>query len=175
MTMRSDADNQHRADCNCRVCVPTPAADRFWAKVEKNDGCWLWRGATAGGRLKYGRFVRTAGRGTMQAHRFSFMVAFGWLPTRGVVAHKCDTPLCVRPDHLMAMTQAENVRDMIAKGRARNPLAEAHSAKTHCVNGHAFDEENTYVTPSGARYCRACGRESHRRRAGAPKATIGPR
>lgn len=32
--------------------------------------------------------------------------------------------------------------------------------KTHCKHGHAFNERNTYWTPSGYRQCRAC---SHQR------------
>jgi hypothetical protein len=30
--------------------------------------------------------------------------------------------------------------------------------KTHCLRGHPFDERNTYRSPSGDRFCRACGR-----------------
>lgn len=32
--------------------------------------------------------------------------------------HTCDTPLCCNPRHLRLGTQAENIADMIAKGRA---------------------------------------------------------
>jgi hypothetical protein len=32
-----------------------------------------------------------------------------------------------------------------------------HRAKTHCSEGHPFDEANTYVNPmTGARSCRTC-------------------
>jgi len=34
--------------------------------------------------------------------------------------------------------------------------------KTHCVNGHALDEANTYLDPRGARRCRTCAREQQR-------------
>ena len=42
--------------------------------------------------------------------------------------------------------------------------------KTHCVNGHLFDAENTYTRRTGGRACRACHREIEvRRRASNPQ------
>jgi hypothetical protein len=71
-----------------------------------------------------------------------------------VVRHKCDNPTCVRREHLEMGTPAENARDIVERGYHHN------ASKTHCKWGHAFDEENTYVTPSnGKRQCRACARE----------------
>jgi hypothetical protein len=35
--------------------------------------------------------------------------------------------------------------------------------KTSCPQGHAYDEENTYVSPKGIRGCIACRRESKRK------------
>lgn len=47
--------------------------------------------------------------------------------------------------------------------------AQAQTERTHCPRGHAYDEENTYITPAGERRCRACrripnGRGPYRRR-----------
>jgi hypothetical protein len=39
------------------------------------------------------------------------------LAARLIVMHTCDTPLCVRPDHLVAGSHADNVADMVAKRR----------------------------------------------------------
>lgn len=45
-------------------------------------------------------------------------------------------------------------RDMAAIGRG---VGIRRSDRTHCPRGHAYDEANTYITPStGARMCRAC-------------------
>jgi hypothetical protein len=38
----------------------------------------------------------------------------------------------------------------------------ARKAQTHCVNGHEFTTENTYVASNGTRHCRACRREYDR-------------
>lgn len=42
----------------------------------------------------------------------------------------------------------------------RQPRPGNHNGrKTHCVNGHEFNNENTYVRPKGkGRECRACKR-----------------
>ncbi len=72
-------------------------------------GCWIWRGA------------KGSGYGTCENHiatHLSWEIAHGSPPPLGLgVLHKCDIPLCVNPDHLFIGTSADNVRDMIAKGR----------------------------------------------------------
>ncbi len=84
--------------------------ERFMQLVEfeLNSGCWLWLGSTTGA---YGSFR------TGYAHRAAFEMFVGPLEEGQVVCHRCDTPLCVRPDHLFAGTQSDNIRDAINKGR----------------------------------------------------------
>lgn len=37
-------------------------------------------------------------------------------------------------------------------------------AKTHCPQGHEYNEENTHIRKNGNRQCRVCGREQARAR-----------
>ena len=39
---------------------------------------------------------------------------------------------------------------------------------SHCDHGHLWDEENTYLLPSGTKVCRACNRSTHWADAGFP-------
>lgn len=88
-------------------------AERLWPSVNRTAGCWEWTGpAFRGG---YGR-VYFRGR-TLYAHRVSWELANGRIPDGLWVLHHCDNPPCVRPDHLFLGTHADNMADMVAKGR----------------------------------------------------------
>lgn len=132
---------------------------RFLSKVEKGEGCWLWLGALY--RNGYGVFyVAKVGERQVYAlaHRASLTLAGVDLADDAVVCHRCDTPRCVRPDHMFVGTHADNVADMIAKGRGYQP-----PRRTHCPKGHALDAVNLYVNPSsGQLVCRTC-RAAHLR------------
>jgi hypothetical protein len=86
---------------------------RFWDKVEITKSCWIWRGAISSSG--YGSFW-FQNRG-WKSHRVAFALSRGNLLPGLLVLHKCDNPLCVRPDHLFLGTNLDNNRDMISKGR----------------------------------------------------------
>ena len=95
-------------------------ADIFWANAEKSDGCWRWKGQLD----PYG-YGHTKYQGHRQgAHRVAWQLAYGPIPVGLYVLHHCDNPRCVRPEHLFIGTQAENIRDMIEKGRFAVTLGE---------------------------------------------------
>jgi len=125
--------------------------ERFWAKVDKSGECWIWTGATAG--PGYGRmYCGQGGRRNEYAHRLVLEFAGIVISDGLTVDHLCRNTLCVNPDHLDVVTHRENVL------RSQNP-ASMNAKKTHCLRGHAFNEENTYRAPGNhgrTRKCKAC-------------------
>ena len=95
----------------------TTLIDRFWSKVDKEDGdgCWVWSGIRSGSG-GYGQ-VRNEWGAVEFSHRVAWRLANGPIPDGLNVCHKCDYPPCVRSDHLFLGTQLENVHDSIRKGR----------------------------------------------------------
>lgn len=78
---------------------------RFWAKVDKTDTCWLWTAATNG--LGYGVFALDGKM--VGAHRLALEWQRGCpIPSDMVVDHRCRVTLCVNPEHLQAVTVSQN-------------------------------------------------------------------
>lgn len=84
------------------------------------SGCWIWLGMLDSGG--YGTIKLN--RRTQKAHRVSWEHYRGLIPDEIKVLHRCDIPMCINPDHLFLGTQAENIADMIAKGRNRGSPGE---------------------------------------------------
>lgn len=123
-------------------------AKGFWHYVQKTPTCWLW----TGGRGDYGHGVyHVTHRHQVRAHRYAYEELVGPIPDGLVLDHLCRNPPCVNPAHLEPVTQRVNT----LRGAT---IPAANAAKTHCVNGHPFDEANTYIRPDGARSCRTCCR-----------------
>src|SRR3990167_1518775 len=106
--------------------------DRFWEKVDRSGGCWLWTGAPREGNI-YGQFMTRKGQ-FERAHRVPFMLTKGEIPHDMQVLHACDNRRCVNPDHLFLGTQADNMRDMISKGRAARGDALNHTPQVGSLN-----------------------------------------
>ena len=116
-------------------------SERFWSFVNKVGPCWLWTGAKVNG---YGKFRVDDKK--VRAHRFAYELIYGPLKPRQVVRHKCDTPACVNPLHLIAGTQKANMQDAVRKGRI---------AKT-------VDNGRTKLTPDEVRLIRQRPNDSYR-------------
>src|SRR3990170_5650036 len=89
--------------------------ERFWQKVTKSDGCWLWAGSRH--RQGYGQFAVERTK-IVVAHRVAWTLVHGPIPAGKQILHSCDTPACVRPDHLHLGSQRDNMREMVLRERS---------------------------------------------------------
>jgi len=129
--------------------APTPIEERMEAYTDKSGDCWIWTGAMR--ENGYGHILLN---GKMRgAHRVAYELAVGPIPHGLVIDHLCRTPACVRPEHLEAVTQRENV----LRGVGVSAVA---ATVTTCPSGHPYAGRNLYVGPKGERRCRECARIS---------------
>jgi hypothetical protein len=77
-----------------RVYTRTDPATRFWAKVYKYRGCWLWEGSKVRGR--YGQFAPRKGQNVRPA-RYAWEATYGPLGAGMDLLRRCSSPACVRP------------------------------------------------------------------------------
>jgi len=85
--------------------------------IDPETGCW--NVLKKDGKPSSYPSISIFGKG-YRGNRASYAAYRGDLPPRLVVAHSCDNDSCVNPNHLEAKTQAENMHDKAARGRARN-------------------------------------------------------
>ena len=139
------------------VYTRRPVSERFWEKVEKTESCWFWRAGPHKDDLNIpGKFQLGRGIGLIRAHHYAWIES-GRTPPRPpyFLCHTCDTPKCVRPDHLFLGTAADNNADRVRKGRSYRP--------THCRQGHA-QVDHGYITKGGHPRCHTCVLEQRRER-----------
>ena len=129
-------------------------ADYIKSRIEIDAaGCWIWQLV-----LFYDGYGRCAAqRGTSRmAHILSYRTFRGPVPAGLELDHLCRVRSCVNPDHLEAVTPRVNTR------RSLSPAAR-NAVKTHCIHGHEFSLENTYLYRN-MRQCRACQKARDGRR-----------
>lgn len=109
-------ENPPRLTTPCELS-PGEAA-RFWVKVAapNENGCRLWLASVqTNGAGQFG----TIESPSETAYRVAWRLTYGPIPEGRQVNHRCDVRLCCEPTHFWLGTQAENLADMAAKGRAR--------------------------------------------------------
>lgn len=127
-----------------------PSAEiRFFAKVRLAGDCWEWTASLD--QSGYGLF-QGGGQRMIRSHIWSYNFFVGRVPTGLQLDHLCRNRACCNPWHLDPVTPLVNTRRGHGTGR-----------RTHCPQGHPYDEANTYRHPSGRRVCRICKRASQAR------------
>lgn len=114
------------------------AIERVMDRVDAlPDGCIIFTGSLS--EDGYG-WIRDGER-MRRAHQVAFEAAHGPIPDGLEIDHTCSVRNCVNPQHLEAVSHAENVRRSRARG---------------CIKRkHPWTPENT-MWESGSRRCRAC-------------------
>lgn len=141
--------------------TPTDLPERIASKIEPEpmSGCWLW---TAWANSQGYGYVAWDHR-DQPAHRIVWELLVGPIPKGLDLDHLCRNRICVSPWHHEPVTRLENNR----RGNVRQANIDRHAARTHCPQGHPYDEENTYRW-HGGRQCKVCRRkavrDSYRRR-----------
>lgn len=124
--------------------------ERFEEKIipEPNSGCWLWLGSIRGSN--YGQFSYK--KKQYYAHRISYEIYCEPILKDKNVLHKCDTSMCVNPDHLFLGSQYENMQDMNRKKRhgsnskkisgEKHPNAKLNRKQVEMIR----EDKRTYMT-----------------------------
>lgn len=170
-------------DRSCRKCDADRARERrkphllnpVWewerlhdmlANIEFSDTCVEWDGYR--NAKNYGRIAQPKTNRKILVNRVALEFKLGRPIARGRCSlHTCDNPPCINPGHLYEGTNADNVRDKMARGRfvPTGHIRRANAlSRDVCKNGHRWTEETTYTNPRGSRICRVCSRESSWRR-----------
>lgn len=134
---------------------PIPVRDHITLRViaaiaYMPNGCWEYRKNLVGhDGYKYPtvRWHENGQRLRFRAHRYIYAAQRGPIPEGLVIDHTCANKWCIRPDHLEAVTQAENMRRM------------GERQKT-CKNGHPHIPENRNKQNN----CTVCARAYQRNR-----------
>jgi hypothetical protein len=116
-----------------------PLTDRLQRGLKlQPSGCWEWQGyCTRGGYGQTGSGGKYGKK--LYVHRAIWEIVFGFIPERLCVLHKCDNPPCANPAHLFLGTKADNIADMVSKGRQRGPRGTQHgNAKLTWDQVHAI-------------------------------------
>jgi len=145
---------------------------QFWDKVNKNGpissfrpdlgACWIWTSYIT--EKGYGRITLKNNK-KVYVHRHVYELTNGLIPEELELDHLCRVRNCCNPNHLRLVTSKEN---STAAGSQVFFNGKEHSAKTHCPQGHIYNQENTYIairktTGKSYRLCRICHKENSKK------------
>ena len=112
------------------------ARDRFFQKVAMGspNECWVWTGTAPNGYGQMSLSSNTGNSSPVLVHRFSYEIHVRPLNEGEVIDHLCRNTRCVNPDHLEAVSMAENTR----RGLLHDVLRKKSVAILFCKRGHKY-------------------------------------
>lgn len=136
--MRTGFVGRYRPYRDARRSDKGTILDRFLVRVGPLDqGCWIWEA----GKSAQGYGEMTIMGAVQLAHRVSYELFIGPIPSGLHIDHLCMTKECVNPFHLEPVTLRENIR-------------RAQETHTHCNYGHLFT-----IRSDGKKKCYVCSRK----------------
>ena len=128
--------------------------NNFHAKYKIFNTCWIWQGNVD----RYGYGTLYLNGKTVKAHRISYYLKYKYLTDGLVLDHLCRVRDCVNPAHLEEVTVSTNNK----RGDCGKAVGQWQKNKTHCPQGHIYNEKNTVYRKNNsclsgyARRCRIC-------------------
>jgi hypothetical protein len=121
--------------------------NRVWERIipEPTTGCWLWLGTEVKSYPKVSVVVNGVKK-LVATHRLVYEAAHGPLGSLQI-DHKCNTPMCVNPDHLQAVTAQQNLRLRSLR-------------LVVCRRGHPLTPDNIVSYGTAVRTCKTCRNDS---------------
>lgn len=129
--------------------------ERFNYLLQKGQSCWTLNvtpNKDSKGGLSYNKFWFQGKQ--IIAHIFAYETFIGPVPSGKILHHKCEYKPCCNPEHLIPVTNEENI------AFSKIAPCNLNKVKTHCKYGHEFSIENTTIRSNGSRECKIC----HKRR-----------
>ena len=115
--------------------------------INPDSGCWEWTGPRNSNGYGWGQ--KGPGQPKRVMHRIMWEAHHNAPVPDGLqLDHLCRNRICCNPQHLEPVSNAENT----------NRQDHANRRKTHCPQGHEYNDENTMLTKRGRRVCRVCER-----------------
>lgn len=140
---------------------------RFLARLEPTaHGCLEWTGPTIQGGYGSWTVGRPEIHWNLLVHRVAWYLGTGeWPPDDREVDHQCHNNSDCRLGDLCPHRRCANFAHLeLATPLENQRRGHTNATKTHCPQGHPYDEANTYVYPKRPmRSCKQCRRERQRR------------
>lgn len=127
-----------------------------FVEIRGDNECWPWLGATLDSGYGYTIF-----QGKRQvSHRVVYTLMVGPIPEGLQLDHLCRNRWCQNPWHVEPVTAKVNIQ----RGLSGYATGAQYRARTHCPQGHPYDEVNTIHLKGNRRWCKQCKLAEQRRR-----------